>query len=217
MSFEFSLVEKAKAHAYFKQVEGIYLASFPESQIRPTKRITRMLQFDPNYHLILAQRYDTIVGFSLLYAFKDLNAAFLDFMAIERAYRDRGLGSNLLRYTVNASKQLVTNSIGMIFEIEREKTTEHDMNGFRHRRVSFYRRLGAKTFDNVHYMLPNLQRGDPEEMYLMIIQNQDLAYLEKSFVIRIIKGIYRKLYNYLDDSNLLELTIKGLPPTISLT
>jgi hypothetical protein len=137
-------------------------------------------------------------------------------MAIERAYRDRGLGSNLLRYTVNASKQLVTNSIGMIFEIEREKTAEHDMNGFRHRRVSFYRRLGAKTFDNVHYMLPNLHRGDPEEMYLMIIQNQDLAYLEKSFVIRIIKGIYRTLYHYLDDSNLLELTVKGLPPTISL-
>ena len=103
MSFEFSSVEKAKAYAYFKQVEGIYLASFLESQIRPTKMIIRMLQFDPNYHLILAQRYDTIVGFSLLYAFKDLNAAFLDFMAIERAYRDRGLGSNLLRYTVNAS------------------------------------------------------------------------------------------------------------------
>lgn len=182
MSFEFSSVEKAKAYAYFKQVEGIYLASFLESQIRPTKMIIRMLQFDPNYHLILAQRYDTIVGFSLLYAFKDLNAAFLDFMAIERAYRDRGLGSNLLRYTVNASKQLVTNSIGIIFEIEREKTTEHDMNGFRHRRVSFYRRLGAKTFDNVYYMLPNLHRGDPEEMYLMIIQNQDVANLEKSFV-----------------------------------
>ncbi len=216
MSFEFSLVEKAKAHAYFKQVEGIYLASFPESQIRPTKMITRMLQFDPNYHLILAQRYDTIVGFSLLYAFKDLNAAFLDFMAIERAYRDRGLGSSLLRYTVNESKQLMTNSIGMIFEIEREKATEHDMNRFRHRRIRFYIRLGAKTFDNVHYMLLNLHRGDPEDMHLMIIQNQDLAYLEKSFVIRIIKGIYRTLYDCLDDSNLLELTTKGLPPTISL-
>jgi hypothetical protein len=87
MSFEFSLVEKAKAHASFKQVEGIYLTSFPESQIRPTKIITHMLQFDPNYHLFLARQYDSIVGFSLLYAFKDLNAAFLDFMAIDRAYR----------------------------------------------------------------------------------------------------------------------------------
>jgi ribosomal protein S18 acetylase RimI-like enzyme len=216
MSFEFSLVEKAKAHAYFKQVEGIYLTSFPESQIRPTKMITHMLQFDPNYHLFLARQYDSIVGFSLLYAFKDLNAAFLDSMAIDRAYRDRGLGSNLLRYTVNASKQLVANSIGMIFEIEREKTTEHDMNGFRYRRIRFYRRLGAKAFDNVHYMSPNLHRGDPEDMYLMIIQNLDLVYLEKSFVIRIIKGIYRTLYHYLDDSNLLELTIKELPPTIRL-
>jgi len=43
MSMDFVEVERAKSLAYFKQVEEIYLASFPVSQIRPTKMVTRML------------------------------------------------------------------------------------------------------------------------------------------------------------------------------
>jgi len=46
MSMDFVEVERAKSLAYFKQVEEIYLASFPVSQIRSTKMITRMLEFD---------------------------------------------------------------------------------------------------------------------------------------------------------------------------
>jgi ribosomal protein S18 acetylase RimI-like enzyme len=213
---DFSLVEKAMSPAYFKKVERIYLASFPISHIRPTKMITHMLEIDPNYHLFLVRQYDTIVGFSLLYAFNQLSTAFLDFMAIDKPYRDRSLGSNLFKYTLNASKQLVTNPIGVIFEVEREGTIEHDKNGLRHRRVGFYRRHGAKAFDNVHYMLPNLHGGKPQDMYLMIIPNRELAYLAKNFVLRVIKSIYLTLYHYHDESELLELAIDGLPPTIRL-
>jgi hypothetical protein len=90
------------------------------------------------------------------------------------------------------------------------------MNGFRYRPVRFYRRHGAKVFDIVHYMLPNLHKGDPEDMYLMIILNREVAYLENNFVICIIKSIYRTLYHYLDNSSLLDLTVKGLLPTINL-
>jgi hypothetical protein len=60
-----------------------------------------MLEFDSNYHLFLARRCDAIVEFSLLYLVKKLNAVFLDFMAIDGAYRDHGLGSNLLGATLN--------------------------------------------------------------------------------------------------------------------
>jgi ribosomal protein S18 acetylase RimI-like enzyme len=216
MSMDFSLVEKVRSPAHFEQVERIYLASFPVSQIRPTKMITHMLEFDPNYHLLLVRQWDTIVGFSLLYAFNELSAAFLDFMAIDKAYRDRSVGSNLLRYTLNASRRLVTNSIGVIFEVGRESTIEHDKNGFSHRRVRFYRRHGAKAFDNVHYMLPDLHEGKPQDMYLMIIPNRELPYLEKSIVSRIIKSIYLTMYHYHDDSDLLDFTTEGLPPTIRL-
>ena len=120
MSMDFVEVERAKSLAYFKQVEKIYLASFPVSQIRPIKMITRMLEFDSNYHLFVVKQHDFLVGFSLLYAFNELNIAFLDFMAIDKRYRGRSVGSDLFKYTLNASRHLVKNSSGVIFEIQRE-------------------------------------------------------------------------------------------------
>ena len=213
---DFVLVEKGMSPAYFKQVERIYLDSFPVSQIRPSKMITRMLEFDPKFHLLVVRQGDLIVGFTLVYAFNELDVAFLDFMAIDKTYRNRGVGSNLFRYTINTSKRLVTNSIGLIFEVERESTIEHNKHGLRHRRVLFYKRHGAKALDNVHFMLPDLHGGKPLDMYLMIIPNRELAYLEKGFVFRVIKSIYLSMYNYHDESNFLDLAIDGLPPKIRL-
>ena len=176
--------------------------------------ITRMLEVDPNYHLFVARQNETLVGFTLVYAFNDLGVPFLDFMAIDKAYRNQGVGGKSFTCMINTSKQIMTNSIGLIFEVERERTMEHNKDGTRDRRVLFYRRHGAKTFDNVHYMLPDLHGGKPQDMYLMIIPNWELAYLEKGFVFRIIKSIYLTIYHYYDELNLLDLTIDGLPPTI---
>ena len=215
MSMEFELIEKAKSPAYFKQLERIYLDSFPALQRRPTRMITRMLEVDPNYHLFVARQNETLVGFTLVYAFNDLSVPFLDFMAIDKAYRNQGVGGKLFTCMINTSKQIMMNSIGLIFEVERERTMEHNKDETRDRRVLFYRRHGAKTFDNVHYMLPDLQGGKPQDMYLMIIPNWELAYLEKGFVFRIIKSIYLTIYHYYDELNLLDLTIDGLPPMIS--
>lgn len=153
---EFVLTDKAKSPAYFKRVERIYLDSLPISQLRPTRMITRMLAVDPNYHLFVARQSDTLVGFTLVYSFNGLNIQFLDFMVIDKAYRNRGVGDKLLKHVVNILKQIVMNSIGLIFEVEREGIMDSNKNGFRHRRVLFYRRHGAKAFDNVHYMLPDL-------------------------------------------------------------
>jgi GNAT superfamily N-acetyltransferase len=217
LSLDFVLVEKPNSLAYFKQAERIYLDSFPVSQIRPTKMITRMLEFDPNYHLLVAREDDFIVGFSLLYAFNELNAAFLDFMAINKTYRGRSIGSELFRYTLNVSRQLVMDSIGVFFEVERESPIEHDTERFKYRRVRFYKRHGAKVFENVHYMLPDLHGGEPEDMYLMIIPNREIAYLERRFVFRAIKSIYLTMYHCCDELDLLDFTINGLPPRIRLT
>ena len=176
-----------------------------------------MLEFDPNYHLLVAREDDFAVGFSLLYAFNELNAAFLDFMAIDKTYRGRSIGSELFRYTLNASRRLVMSSIGLFFEVERDSPVEHDTEGFKYRRVRFYRRHGAKVFENVYDMLPNLHGGEPEEMYLMIIPNREIAYLERSFVFRAVKSIYLTMYHYCDKLDLLDFTIGCLPPRIRLT
>jgi hypothetical protein len=202
LSIEFVLIEKAKSSANFKQVERIYLDSFPIPQLRPTRMITRMLAIEPNYHLFVARQIDTLVGFTLVYSFNDLNIQFLEFMAIDKPYRNRGVGGKLFTHMANISKQIVMNSIGLISEVERERTMENNKNGFRRRRVLFYRGHGAKAFDNVHYMLPNLHGSKPADMYLMIIPNWELVYAEKGFVFQIIKRIYLTIYHYYDELNL---------------
>ena len=212
MSMDFVEVERAKSLAYFKQVEEIYLASFPVSQIRPTKMITRMLEFDSNYHLFVVKQHDFLVGFSLLYVFNELNIAFLDFMAIDKRYRGRSVGSRLFKYTLNASRHLVKNSSGVIFEIQRESPRRHEEE-FRQRRIMFYRRHGAKAFENIHYLLPDSHGGKPEDMYLMMVPNREITSLEKRLVFRIISKIYLTIYHFCYDS---DLTIAHLPPRIRL-
>ena len=216
MSMDFVEVERAKSLAYFKQVEEIYLASFPVSQIRPTKMITRMLEFDSNYHLFVVKQHDFLVGFSLLYAFNELNIAFLDFMAIDKRYRGRSVGSRLFKYTLNASRQLVKNSIGLFFEIQRESPRRHDKEEFRQRRIMFYRRHGAKALENIHYLLPDLHGGKPEDMYLMMVPNREITFLEKRLVFRIISKIYLTIYHFCYDSYHSDLTTAQLPPRIRL-
>src|ERR687891_9692 len=89
--------------------------------------------------------------------FKRVEKIYLDSFPISQLRPTR-----MITQMVNISKQTVMNSIGLIFEVERERPMENNKDGFRHRRVLFYRRLGAKAFDNVHYMLPDLHGGKPQ-------------------------------------------------------
>ena len=65
-------------------------------------------------------------------------------------------------------------------------------------------------------MLPDLHGGKPEDTYLMMIPNREIAYLEKRFVFRAIKSIYLTIYHCYDELDLSDFTIDYLPPRIRL-
>jgi hypothetical protein len=105
----------------------------------------------------------------------------------------------------------------LIFEVQRggSNSSEPDKNGIRQRRILFYTRFGAKIFKGLHYLLPNAHGGEPEDMYLMMVPNPDIPYIDKNSVIRIIKRIYLAIYPCYE-SDLLDRTIAGLPSRIRL-
>lgn len=70
----------------------------------------------------------------------------------------------------------------MVLEVQRESSLYQDRDNVRCKRIIFYRRLGAKIFDGVHYLLPNLYGGKPEDMYLMMVPNQDILFVSNEFV-----------------------------------
>ena len=57
----------------------------------------RMLEFDPNCHLFVVGQSDAKMGLTMVYTFNELGVAFLDFMAIDKGYRNRGVGSNFVQ------------------------------------------------------------------------------------------------------------------------
>lgn len=65
-------------------------------------------------------------------------------MAIDNRYRGRSVGSDLFKYTLNASRRHVKNSIGVIFEIQRESPRKHDKEELGQRRIMFYRDMVQK-------------------------------------------------------------------------
>lgn len=208
-------VERAKSVNYFDRVNRIYIDSFPDSQIRPNEMLRQMLGTDPNYHLFIARHQDSLVGFSLLYTFSELGVGLLDFMAIDREHRGQNIGSNLFRYTLERCWMLINNCLGVVLEVQRESSLYRDRDNIRRKRIIFYRRLGAKIFDGVHYLLPNLHGGKLEDMYLMMVPRQDLQFVLKEFVFCVIKAVYRTFYDTYE-TNQMGPVMADLPSKIKL-
>ncbi len=137
-------------------------------------------------------------------------------MAIIKEYRGRSVGSDLFRYTSETCWRLLNNPLGVILEVQRESSTVHDKENIRHKRIIFYRRLGAMIFEGVHYLLPNLHGGKPEDMYLMMLPKHEIHYVDKTFVSCVIRAIYRTFYDTYNETYQLDLIMASLPSRIRL-
>ena len=54
----------------FEQCIKIYNSSFPSNEIRPVQKVVETLKHDENYHLYVSIDNRSVIGISLMYAFK---------------------------------------------------------------------------------------------------------------------------------------------------
>jgi GNAT superfamily N-acetyltransferase len=204
----------------FKQSLNIYKSSFPPNETRPTENVIRMLNEDRDYHLFVALDSKIVVGMSLLYVFRSLNIAFLDYIAVAPNHQRMGVGKNLFRFMLQWCSIQHYSLIGLLMEIQKEDVADIHEKLKRMNRIRFYSRLGSKVLDGVNYMLPSQDNSKPEEMYLMIAPLTELHSLAKSSVLENISMIYSTIYQFNDNNNnnanLLNKTFSGLPKTIAL-
>jgi GNAT superfamily N-acetyltransferase len=185
----------------FRQSIEIYRNSFPPNETRPFKKIIEMLESDTNYYLIAAvddNNNNSIMGISLMYVFRALNAGLLDYLAITPTYRRQGHGKELFNYTFEKFCTVLPKGIGLFIEVQKEDdSTEPQEMLVRKNRLRFYGDLGARLLYKVRYMLPPVYPGiDMEEMHLMIKPLGRLSYLSKETVISVISNIYSTIYQY---------------------
>ncbi len=153
-------------------LKKLYANAFPAIERRPIKKLNEMIKNDENNHLYVIKEDNLIVGFALVYEFPNEKIILLDYMVIDESFQRRGIGSKLLQYCIDSVQS--KDFLGMLLEIQLENVDGLDDQKIRKDRIRFYKKFGAKTFENVEYYIPP-QSGDvAERMHLMIIPFNEL-------------------------------------------
>ena len=155
-----------------------------------------------------------IIGFALVCELPDEKVSLLDYMVIDDSFKRRGIGSKLLQHCIESmkSKKLF---LGLILEIQLEGVNDLDEQQIRRDRIRFYKKFGAKTFENVEYFIPPQSGNIAEKLHLMIIPFKRLDNFPK----KSIEGFVRKMHMEIYQSkrmDLIEKTVQSLSDTVRL-
>lgn len=180
--------------ADFKSAMDIYSDSFPENERHPIDVITNRVALGLN-QIYVGRREGETVFMALLWPLKNSQFILLDYMATDAAHRGKNIGSHFLKFM-----QEKLQSTNHYFILEVENPASGDNQEDRQKRVSFYKRNGAKELKGVRYVLPPLQGDDPTDMILMIFPFYEDGKIEAQLVKNLITQIYRELYGRDADS-----------------
>ncbi|WP_066307502.1 GNAT family N-acetyltransferase [Bacillus sp. FJAT-29814] len=141
-----------------KNVYQLYEEDFPIEE-RKTYDQLEFLLSKKKYKLLVANQRSNneLVGYTFIYELEQANAIWLDYMAVNKEFRNKGYGAILLNHLA----QYKQDGLGLFFEVEIPVEGENKNNQLR--RIHFYERLGAQKQD-VGYEFPTNNGGFP--MYL---------------------------------------------------
>ncbi len=97
----------------WKIVESLYLKSFPANERQSIEKIIDRIE-KGKIELIIVYHQDEAIGFALIWRVKNLKSIYLEYIAVEEDYQNRGIGKELIKFLMN---QLVP-SEKIIAEIE---------------------------------------------------------------------------------------------------
>jgi GNAT superfamily N-acetyltransferase len=147
----------------------------------------KLLMSKKNYKLLLAKDpiIDEIVGYAFIYEFNQLQAIWLDYMAIDNHFRSSGYGAQLF-------KELTKWDRGIFIEVEIPEENKGDTRENQLRRIHFYERLGAKRL-SIPYQLPTNNGGLP--MYLYFWPSPDVERLSKKHIQEAIAEVFTCIHS----------------------
>src|SRR5262249_42377785 len=136
-----------------------------------------------DYMILLLKRINQVIGFSMLFLPDSEAFALLEYMAVDAAHRNQGLGAELFRRSMERTPPREGRRVPVLLEVDSDREDSSDRH-FRTRRQRFYRRLGCLGLDELHYILPLAGEGPPPEMDLMVYTAADVRQIPKADVER---------------------------------
>ena len=194
-------------------LKELYMNSFPAVERRPIEKINETIKNDENCHLYLVKQDNLVIGFAIVHELPNEKVSLLDYMVIKDSFQRRGIGSKLLQHCIESMKS--RNLLGLLLEIQLDDVDDSDEQKIRKDRIRFYKKFGAKTFENVEYFIPPQSGNIAEKLYLMIIPFNELDSFSKKTVESFVRKMHLDIYQS-KRIDLIEKTVQSLSDTIKL-
>lgn len=181
----------------FREFYEIYAASIAAREQKPEAWICAMVRA-PEYRVWLMKGAGRIDGFSILFLPPAEGFALLEYMAVAPERRNRGVGSELFKQTIERAVMPEGRGLPILLEVDSDREVCGDQQ-VRKRRQQFYRRLGCDRISGLHYILPLPGQGPAPEMDLLVYSAEPLRQLPKTELERWLRTIYRDVYRCSSD------------------
>jgi GNAT superfamily N-acetyltransferase len=197
----------------FGELLRIYREAIPSSERKDDGVLREMLARD-DYEFRVALLEDGVVGFTIVKNFSSCDASLLEYMAVDRAKRGGGIGSQLFRHASGADWNVARY---VLIEVEdAEEVVGLSEDAQRRRRKAFYRANGCREVAELSYLMPTVSTERPPRMNLMAYRRDLPKAIDKTELRRWLEGIYVEVYRQSVSDVRIAQMLAALPNRVSL-
>jgi GNAT superfamily N-acetyltransferase len=198
-----------------KEFDGfyaIYSTSFPLCEQKSRDALLAM-QHASFYTIFLAYNDEKIVGFCIMYHPHDDDFFLLEYLAVDESLRGIGLGSTLLKSSIEQLFE-THGTRALLIEIDspEKSSTDHEI---RKKREEFYRRLGALKIDPFDYILPS-QTSELAPPMELLVYHPTLREVSKESLQTWLEKLYENVYGCTKDDPRIASMLESVPPILNL-
>lgn len=211
MALFIKALEKQNTHE-FDGFYAIYSVSFPQSEQKSRDALLKM-QHSSSYTIYLAYNDEKIVGFCIMYHPHQDDFFLLEYMAVDETQRGLGLGSILLKQSI---EQLYTShgTRALLIEIDSPEKSSSEQE-IREKREQFYRRLGALKIDPFDYILA-LQSSEEAPPMELLVYHPSMKYVSKETLQTWLEKLYVDVYGCNQNDPRIAHMLESTPPILNL-
>ena len=192
--------------AAFAQLLEIYFEANEPGERKSPGQVASMIE-EPAYYFLAGIESGVVAGFQILRVLDGVDAALLEYNAVERGRRNQGIGGELFRQVANSG---VFAARFLLAEVGSDEQATSDQVE-RTRRKQFYRRLGWREVDGLSYIMPPVSSTPPPEMNLLVYNRELPTTLAKDRLRRWLEQIYDEVYGQSNDDPRIGAMIGALP------
>ena len=191
---------------------AIYSTAFPRSEQKSRDALLQM-QHASFYTIYLAYNDEKNVGFCIMYHPYDEDFFLLEYMAVDENQRGIGLGSTLLK---NSIEQLFEThgTRALLIEIDSPEKSSVEQE-IREKREAFYRRLGALKIDPFDYILPS-QTSELAPPMELLVYHPTLREISKETLQTWLEKLYVDVYGCSKTDSRIAHMLAHVPPILTL-